>query len=581
VGNHNLGYDVPEQRLQTRNSSDLRPKSVENWLANLPRANIGMMAKQVYALLTESNRLRMEPIERKQFLYQLYAPIDYLLEAMEKHYIGLSLPLPSKNQKISLLVKNLLHELVIAHKCAISDSIDSDKTRLNRTQLAMLMHNHLTFNNRLLKCFNLTYSTVPSTFWREQCQVFQYAEQLSISELAVFGSSSPWSILNRFKQSILLTLSTPSSLAQQEIQQLNSYLAEWVSKCRLLSMSRYIPSLHTQFIDLNSDKGPQQSENPDQYNNGWRIIDTSGIAPILKSEISQSQRHQPSSMRLPKETLQRVYKQFYNGQKRQFNRTTKSDSYTLAIGISAIHWMLSHHMNDGDKVIERPSCYKSTLISSVDFTDAPDIWDTYTNSSATYQLGQNSFNQPIKYQTYNFNVVNESANGFQLHLKEDKKTTGLKIGELVNLHKGFNGSGQQCGLAQIRWIHHFANEKLMIGIELLSPKAQPVEVNIHNENQEKEPPHIMRALLLPALPSIKQPATLITPDTYKVGQQVLLHQQETSKTIQLTRINKQYCGHIQFQFDYLQHKPVQTIKKEPEIHNTDDNNNLDNVWELL
>lgn len=582
MGNHNLGFDVPEQRLQSRGSFDLRPKSIENWLTNLPRANIGMMAKQVYDLLTESNRVIMAPAERQQLLQQLCEPIDYLLEAMEKHYIGLSLPLPSKNKKISLLAQNLLHEFVIAHKCAILDTLNEHKVRYHRRQLAMLMHNHLAFNNRLLKCLNLTYNTVPSSFWREQCLIFQYAEQLSISEVAVFGNSSPWSVLNRFKQAILLTLSAPYSLAQQEIQQLNSQLTDWVSSCRLLNMSQYTPGQHTQFINLNSDKGPQHCEQLTEFDDGWRIIDTSEITPILENEISQIQ-HKLTSMHLQKETLQRVHKQMSTGQRRQFNRTSKPDTFTLAIGTSAIHWMLSHHTHSAEKKIEQPASYQSSLVRSVEFTDAPDVWNVYRDASTTRPLGQSDLNQPIEYKTYDFNVINESANGFQLHLKEYQQTIGLKVGELISLHKGFNGSGQQFGLAHIRWIHQISAEELIIGVELLAPDAIPVEVSLQQkENQKIESaPLMMRALLLPALPAMKQAATLIAPDTFKAGQEILLHQNDITNTIRLTHISNQCCSHAQFQFDVLKSQPKPTDNAQAETPDKDDDDDLENVWELL
>ncbi|VAW85638.1 hypothetical protein MNBD_GAMMA18-372, partial [hydrothermal vent metagenome] len=191
----NLNFEIPEQKDQVNDNRDLRPKMIGRWLENLPRANIGVMAKQIYTLLVESNALKLPPSERSKLLQQLYDPIDYILKAMEKHYIGLSLPFPEKNQKIALLTQSLLQEMIIAHKSIVFDSLHDEKPSKNRLQLATVMQNHMAFNNRLLLCLHLTYSAIPKEFWREQCLILQYAEQLSITDLAVFGNSSPWSVI--------------------------------------------------------------------------------------------------------------------------------------------------------------------------------------------------------------------------------------------------------------------------------------------------------------------------------------------------------------------------------------------------
>lgn len=576
----NLNFEIPERKNQVSSDRDLRPRVIGRWLEGLPRANVGVMAKQIYTLLVESNSLKISPLERLKLLQQLYNPVDYILKAMEKHYVGLSLPFPDKNQKIALLAQSLLQEIIIAHKSIILDSLYNERPSKNRLQLATVMQNHMAFNNRLLLCLHLTYSSIPKEFWREQCLILQYAEQLSVTDLAVFGNSSPWNVINRFKQAILLTIAPLCSLGQQEILRFNHYLTEWSPHCRLLSMKKYTPGLHTLFIDLHSDEGPQYIENLEWHSHSWRVIDTGALIPAIESEITKA-RNNLASIQLHRETLQRLQKQLGNEKKRQFNRMEKRDTFTLAIGISAIHWMLSHHIGVSNYDVVRPACYTNAFITNVGHSDAPDVWNLYRKAEMNSTLGGGNSNRPIEHETYDFDVVNESANGFKLKLKQKQSASGLKVGELVSLHKGFNGTGKHFGLALIRWLHRTANNELIIGVELIAPHALPVEVSLYSENENPNFQHKMRALLLPEQPVIKQPTALIMPNTFKENQQVLLQNGngQENELITLKQPNNQGSSYAQYQYEHIEKKTQPPKKTSFNTQRNDDT--LDNNWELL
>ncbi len=575
-----LNFEIPEQKNQVSSGRDLRPKVIGRWLEDLPRANVGVMAKQIYTLLVESNALKRSPSERLKLLQQLYNPVDYILKAMEKHYVGLSLPFPDKNQKIALLAQSLLQEMIIAHKSIILDSFYGEKPSKNRLQLATVMQNHMAFNNRLLLCLHLTYSAIPKEFWREQCLILQYAEQLSITDLAVFGNSSPWSVINRFKQAILLTIAPPCSLGQQEILRFNHYLTEWSPHCRLLSMKKYTPGLHTLFIDLHGDEGPKYIENLEWHSHSWRIIDTGALIPAIEGEITKT-RDNLASIQLHRETLQRLQKQLGSEKKRQFNRMEKRDAFTLAIGISAIHWMLSHHIGVSNYDVVRPACYMNAFITNVGHSDAPDVWNLYRKAEMNNTLGGGNSDKPIEHETYDFDVVDESANGFKLKLKQKQAASGLKVGELISLHKGFNGTGKHFGLALIRWLHRTVDNEFMIGVELIAPHALPVEVSLHSENENPNFQHKMRALLLPEQPAINQPTALIMPNTFKENQQVLLQNGggQEGELIILKQQKNQGSSYAQYQYERIERKTQHTPKTPFNTQRNDDI--LDNNWELL
>jgi hypothetical protein len=89
-----------------------------------------------------------------------------------------------------------------------------------------------------------------------------------------------------------------------------------------------------------------------------------------------------------------------------------------------------------------------------------------------------------------------------------------------------------------------------MGIELISPRAIPVAVRVINKRGG--PSDFARALLLPALEPIDQPATLITPLVpYQTAQKIHIHRQGVQTTAQLSQCTLKTQSVRQFTFRML------------------------------
>ena len=73
---------------------------MSNWLAQLPKANLGQTTRLLYQAVTELNRVRVLPERRLVLLDLLRSPIYFVTRALEKHYLNQPIALPEQAQKV-------------------------------------------------------------------------------------------------------------------------------------------------------------------------------------------------------------------------------------------------------------------------------------------------------------------------------------------------------------------------------------------------------------------------------------------------------------------------------------------------
>ena len=104
-------------------------------------------------------------------------------------------------------------------------------------------------------------------------------------------------------------------------------------------------------------------------------------------------------------------------------------------------------------------------------------------------------------------------------------------------------------IAIIRWIRQ-DKEGTSMGVQLVSPRAIPVAVRVINKRGG--PSDFSRALLLPALEPIDQPASLITPLVpFQASQKIHIHRQGVQTTAQLSQCMLKTESVSQFTFRML------------------------------
>lgn len=71
-----IGLDVPKQTCVDKTAFDIRSRQLSAWIDNLPRANVGETAKQIYTVLQQTNQLSYPYQDRIRFLEALAEPLE-------------------------------------------------------------------------------------------------------------------------------------------------------------------------------------------------------------------------------------------------------------------------------------------------------------------------------------------------------------------------------------------------------------------------------------------------------------------------------------------------------------------------
>ncbi|NJN51163.1 MAG: hypothetical protein HC809_04665 [Gammaproteobacteria bacterium] len=150
----------------------------------------------------------------------------------------------------------------------------------------------------------------------------------------------------------------------------------------------------------------------------------------------------------------------------------------------------------------------------------------------------------VRYPSHDARVIDTSPAGYCIEWASATQSQ-LISGELIAIREP---QDTRWVLAVIRWIRHHG--AIQMGVELLSPRAIPVAIlPLQRRGSPSEP---QRALLLPAIETIAQPAMLITPRLpFRESQKVQIQRQGVHATAQLMRRVHMTESFTQFTFRML------------------------------
>ena len=156
---------------------------------------------------------------------------------------------------------------------------------------------------------------------------------------------------------------------------------------------------------------------------------------------------------------------------------------------------------------------------------------------------QDSEEETTKYPAHQVNLINTSPGGYCIHWSGDVPAS-IQAGELLGIQER---GVKHWSIGVIRWIRHLRDQGTQLGVELLAPKAEVGAARLLQKTGSNGP--FMRALLLPAIKAIAQPATLLLPRIpFRTGNKVELMYPEIQGRYQLTKRLTSTSSFSQFQF---------------------------------
>lgn len=606
-----IGLAVPDRRKPARGSFDIRSRKVEQWLANLPKANLGETARMVFHSLVETNQLRYPYKTRIRFLEELRPTTQFVTTAMRKHFVGTAFPLPRKSQKIAAATREIYSELAIGYKIAIEDVLENRLFFTDKKLLAKLINRTISCLGRVLLTSYQVYAPYPSNTWSEINKLYQFAEANKLLRIEVFDEQRIFvkkSTINaEFCRIMLLSLASPYRLRQGEANKVHNTLERWAHKCHLFHI-RQDKAVHGFFaVNLTKDEAPRNVVlvNQDCNVEDCRTMDTEQLADIIRDEIQNTQDVGETTITgidmtrpdLSHDLLRRLLTAWAVIAKRSFPRTEKHEKVMVAIGLSAAHQIISDsarrrrpgsvrtRINDkSSNPFSHKAQYESLEVTDVNERQ-PDIWNlVYPSRISGYEpLDVNRASQianagapdEVIYQSESWAILNESASGYCLNNTEGTEAT-VQVGEVMGIRRSGNGHTWKWGIGVIRWMKYSKEIGIILGVEMLNPDAAAVGIRAISDEFDRE--SYQRTLMLPQINAINQPNTLITPAVpYRVGHQVKLKILSKEMNIKLNKQLQNTGLFAQFQFDILDEKH----KKQPGDDEWSEDDDFDNVWSSI
>lgn len=547
--------NAPEAELDQLSFCDTTPTALADWVIALPMANTDDTAAQVRQATWEIARLDVAAADRMALLEQIRPILHYLCARLDRNAATSS----AHGDAIARLGQRLETNLCAGYKSVVLGALAQQGAIQGRSAqkdlLPLAIHRALSDLSRTLLRTLQFYVEPADRLWFELNQLYLLAERLGIGDLKIEDAENHatplTSPMSAYLRSLLLASCKPNQLRYRQLAETFNYLEPWSQFVGL-----ELDATSALFaVDLESDQGPV-------YKRLLRdAVEPRGLrTDVLVYQIESHLRDLPCDLKVPEgasnELLQHLANAWGQMRQRSHRRTEASGIIKVCVGLRSAHYFLSggtefaHLLDDPDHLpggelnpflIERPAIDKPSLHAVKDVWD--DAFDLRTRIPENPNipdpnriLRERRSRRPPgettdkpSHEVFDATAIDTSPGGYQIRWN-DLLPPHLQTGEILALREA---SDNRWCIALIRWIRQNRDGTAM-GVELLAPRAIPVAVRVIQK--VGGPTSYARALMLPELSPIGQPATLITPRVpFQSGQKVHIQKHGVRSTAQLTK----------------------------------------------
>jgi hypothetical protein len=562
---------------------DASPAAVPRWVEALPIVNIGETARQLYQALCDLNRQDIPAAHRFKALELLRPKVFYVLEALKKHIVGQPFPLGDKARKISRLARELLREMGDGYKLLVMEEVAGSGRKDSRT-LTFTLHRAMHCLAQLLLKAYQTYAPHPEGVWSDIHQLYRYSETQGLHQTLVQvvepEGTLPSSIETLYKQILLLALSCPYRMRHGEAEQVQIRLERWAEHSRLTPMSLHgqQPGLFMSHLDSDDPPVYRSLRQGNENDVLCRALDTTELAEDVRTALATLHEGNPGPM---EHTLRRLMLAWGVMPRRRFSRSQQSARVSVAMGLAATHHFVSGEaaFGQGDG---KPGFQPEPASGGRDWELEP-VPMNYDTPMQTTQRHRGEIPDNLgeiaapTFQPHDWHMINVSAGGYCL-LWDRMENSRAQVGELLGIRELDDPDSFHWRLGVVRWMK--TNTGLELGVQMLSPGAVAVGARPYPATSQE--PQFSRALLLPEIRALEQPATLLlTSPPFRTGGTAIVNSHGRDVKVKLHKMVENTGSFAQFQFVTLTDNSSPAKNPFQEEQEPTPAAELDEVWDLL
>ena len=542
-------------------------QAFSQWAKELPMANTGEASRRLYQAIRELNALDTTPALRFDLLEIVRPYIHSVCKVLNKHFLQSSVSLNDKQLKIANLSQALQGYLATGYKMVVAHSVDQlgagDKPP---RFLAPAIHRAISDSGQIILRSYQLYFQAPDRTWLDVNQLYLMAEARRLDSLQIEDQQARYvhksTIRDAFVRVHLLGTAKPSNLRQQDLAHLYEICEYWTTYAELTAADDESALF---IINMHRDRPGQYRQHlRDSQKMNFRSLNAKKLVQALKSySASQSDAQITVPDKTSENLIAHTIQSWGIHWQRSFRRVPIEGQLNVCIGLSAMHYYTAGK-RDFDQVSLKMKPVENGYGRSVDTGSAitDDVWADAFDAGGSrmpenkdlnidaiefinrHQAEEEEANQPkTRYNSYRVALINSSPGGYCLHWQGEVPSS-IQAGELIGIQE--NGV-RHWSVGVIRWIRHLRNQGTQLGVELLAPKAEVAIARLLQKTGSNGPQ--MRALVLPAIKAIAQPATLLLPRVpFRTGNKIELMHEELNGRYQLSKSLVSTSSFSQFQF---------------------------------
>ncbi len=542
----------------------IKPKKFRLWLNGLPAGNIQKSSQIVLQQLKILNQSRYPYSERSQLLDALRPTIRQLFLSLKQPLHRAQFPLSAEDNQTSQLIQNLLGEIAQGYKLITSDLMAKNSRKENdKLLLRESIYLSIQYLARSVVESYLTYTSPQYDVWRELHQLYRYAEYEHIQNEPIddpypdYALPVQYTIDLVYKRIVLLSLSAPYHLMQNEAEDIFYLVSAWTSVCEISELEK--THISDQYgVDFATDMSPRFiPDNLEWEPVDGRIINLGEVKERLNNHTTKILRYNadhddfseeedtPKSLkeRQQRDMLLRLTDAWHSTLTRGTDREDRGAKLRMALGLNACHFYCSN------KIAFTPEMDELRLISSGENKQATVFANIYRQALHKDRLHEKSSYPISPWQQHNI-----SHTGLAISCNNSCNDMNIKVGEVVSyLFESKTGLRWKIGI--IRWIHINDDNNIDMGIMNLSHSAVPVAVKAINGLGKGT--DYFRSLLVPKQVSIKQLRSVIVPAMlYDIGSVLSVNMKTKLFYIKLNKLIISSGNIAMFEFETLKNAPV-------------------------
>jgi len=589
---------APTPTLRSLSFCEPSPRDLQRWIAGLPKANLGEMARLLYQSLVELNRLITPTANRLQLLELLRPEVYFVCRHLERHFLNQSIVLDERPRKVANLCQALQSHLASGYKLIIAriagqpDTGPHSHARKQVLSIALQRAAHC-LCGPLVRASQL-YCPVPEGLWLELHQLYQLARSHNLQHLMVPDPLAVYtqklSIGHTYLIALLLGCARCNQMRQNDIACLVKSLEAW-SSLAILQAAELPSSLFA--VAPQMDAAPRYKSLFSEAEQATLLgINPQPLVAAINTYLrlpttERAQSSLPLAPGMGLDLLQQLSAAWGDMSERTFPRTPGQGNLTVCIGMSALHYFMANQRTFNE-VLKLPP-QTSAPVFKPD-TGAPDVWanafdaqqiNDWENGLPFEQIEYSKPNDQAEpsniesYPTFKLPIINHSPGGYCLAWPKEVPSQ-LQAGELLGIQ---DVAGQGWSVALVRWVRQVKGGGTQMGIELVAPHAQPCGLQLVRKTEQSS--QYLRALLLPAISVLARPVTLITPTVpFQEGSKVSINLNGQMRRAVLSRRKTSTGSFHQFEYSSIDELGAATPANTP-IRRPAGDDDFASLWKLL